>query len=251
MFQSSLNHGSLEHFLILHQMEFLYQTLKNLGILEPNDMRYVTTDLIDSIVSMTNMTIIQRRKFENLIETQKHILECNEEMAKTTRMKDLYNTKYTTMKCLLDNNQITESEFEEWRREEFAKCFQLVSYFIFINLYIHLFDCDIDRSKIIGVYHLMIHVMKRLNMQMRIIILHGNLSLQSNFVDTIVYMDYSVRPITSFITSQIFRVRRIFTMKISCLIQIIIILSMNTYLCLRLVMKSQIILSVMMITMII
>lgn len=118
--------AKLEGFLRSHKLEFLYSSLTDIGLVEVSDFRFLTPDLIDTVEVMTQMPLIQRRKFEYVIETQRQYVEHYEELHRTERLKHAYSTKYETMKALVDTNKITEAEFDEWRHDEFMKTFNSV-----------------------------------------------------------------------------------------------------------------------------
>ncbi len=132
---------SVDEYLKFHQLEFLSPHLSSLGINEPNDFVYLTDDLIDKIALVAKLPIIQRKKFEKLIEIQKDDEEMANSARKTANMIEVYSSTVNAMQSLIHTGQITQSEFEEWRREEFRKYFSLVNqYFIIIIIDFCLFQ---------------------------------------------------------------------------------------------------------------
>lgn len=100
---SSSSSNSLEEFLRSSRLEFLSSALKELGVIDISDLRYVTSEFINRIEIMTQMSLIQRSKFENIVEKEKRL------------------EKFEYMKSLVELSTITALEFDEWRREEFLK----------------------------------------------------------------------------------------------------------------------------------
>ena len=119
--------SSLEDFLKCHSLHFLFKSLTDIGLVDVSDLRFLTPDLIDTVEVMTQMPLIQRRKFQHVIESQRQSSEQLDELHKTEKLKQIYSTKYDAMKILLDSNKITEAEFDEWRHEEFLRTFNTVS----------------------------------------------------------------------------------------------------------------------------
>ena len=110
-----------------NNLDGLYTTLKGYGMMEISDLRYLTAEIVDDIVATLQMPLIQRRKFEHMIEQKRQQMEQLEELNRTERMKEIYALKYETMKNLLDTNKITVTEFDEWRHEEFLRTFNTVN----------------------------------------------------------------------------------------------------------------------------
>lgn len=118
--------NSLESFLRTQRLDFLCNALKELGVVEVSDLRWLSSDIIDTVEVITQMPLIQRRKFENVVEIQKRLASHNDELMKTEQLQQTYCKKFETMKSLLDTNKITSMEFDDWRREEFFKYFHNV-----------------------------------------------------------------------------------------------------------------------------
>ena len=97
------DNSSLELFLKTCNLEYLCSTLKELGVVEVSDLRWLTSDIIDSIEVAKQMPLIQRRKFECLVEHQKCIGNHNDDLVKTQQMQLIYNKKHESMKYLLGN----------------------------------------------------------------------------------------------------------------------------------------------------
>ena len=120
--------NNLELFLKSNKLEFLCDALKELGVIEVSDLRWLSSDLVDTVEIITQMPLIQRRKFENLVANQKYIGTYNDEFMKTQQLQQMYCKKFETMKALVDSNKVTTAEFDEWRHEEFFKYFNNVRF---------------------------------------------------------------------------------------------------------------------------
>ena len=115
--------SSLASFLESHHLGCLLPGLAEVGVVCLDDLLFLTDQIVEHVCKAINLRVVQRIKFQSLIDEQRKTHDLAEQTNATRRKQQLYEMRHDALKDLVSSQKITMEEFNAWRRQEFVKIF--------------------------------------------------------------------------------------------------------------------------------